>query len=105
MILCDPYALNTVALSIMKALQHCINNDILPRVIHFSLLKFDLFWQQVSEKVYNIKESFRHRTDELKYLRIVEQSTPKVQIMAIQYNTFICHLIVLNNNRHNEHMN
>ncbi|XP_045193418.2 negative elongation factor B-like [Mercenaria mercenaria] len=31
MILCDPYALNTVALSIMKALQHCINNDVLPR--------------------------------------------------------------------------
>ena len=32
MILCDPYALNTVALSTMKVLQHCINNDILPRV-------------------------------------------------------------------------
>lgn len=31
MILCDPYALNTVALSVMKALQHCINNDVLPR--------------------------------------------------------------------------
>ncbi|XP_060596929.1 negative elongation factor B-like [Ruditapes philippinarum] len=31
MILCDPYALNTVALSIMKALQQCINNDVLPR--------------------------------------------------------------------------
>ena len=32
MILCDPYALNTVALSTMKVLQHCMNNDILPRV-------------------------------------------------------------------------
>lgn len=31
MILCDPYALNTVALSVMKTLQHCINNDTLPR--------------------------------------------------------------------------
>ena len=31
MILCDPYALNTIALSMMKALQHCVNNDILPR--------------------------------------------------------------------------
>lgn len=31
MILCDPYALNTVALSTMKVLQHCINNDVLPR--------------------------------------------------------------------------
>ena len=32
MILCDPYALNTIALSMMKILQHCVNNDILPRV-------------------------------------------------------------------------
>ncbi|KAK3591465.1 hypothetical protein CHS0354_033464 [Potamilus streckersoni] len=31
MILCDPYAMNTVALSAMKALQHCINTDTLPR--------------------------------------------------------------------------
>ena len=42
MILCDPYALNTVALSVMVALQHCMNNDILPRVklraLYFVLL-------------------------------------------------------------------
>ncbi|CAC5358652.1 COBRA1 [Mytilus coruscus] len=31
MILCDPYALNTIALSMMKTLHHCVNNDILPR--------------------------------------------------------------------------
>ncbi|KAK3088835.1 hypothetical protein FSP39_024351 [Pinctada imbricata] len=31
MILCDPFALNTVALSMMKNLQHCINTDGLPR--------------------------------------------------------------------------
>ncbi|KAH3791938.1 negative elongation factor B-like [Dreissena polymorpha] len=31
MILCDPYALDTVALSIMRGIQHCLNNDALPR--------------------------------------------------------------------------
>lgn len=31
MILCDPFALNTVALSMMKNLQLCVNNEILPR--------------------------------------------------------------------------
>ena len=43
MILCDPYALNTVALSTMKVLQHCINNDILPRVSNLSLLDISLW--------------------------------------------------------------
>ncbi|XP_076436263.1 negative elongation factor B-like [Babylonia areolata] len=31
MVLCDPFALNTVVLSAMKLLQHCINTDTLPR--------------------------------------------------------------------------
>lgn len=37
MVLCDPFAMNTIVLSAMKALQHCINTDILPRVRHFFL--------------------------------------------------------------------
>ena len=32
MVLCDPFAMNTVMLSAMKVLQHCINTDTLPRV-------------------------------------------------------------------------
>ncbi|ESO90747.1 hypothetical protein LOTGIDRAFT_227518 [Lottia gigantea] len=31
MILCDPFALNTISLSTMKVLQHCVNTDTLPR--------------------------------------------------------------------------
>ncbi|KAL8594851.1 hypothetical protein ACOMHN_016092 [Nucella lapillus] len=31
MVLCDPFALNTVVLSAMKLLQHCINTETLPR--------------------------------------------------------------------------
>lgn len=35
MILCDPYAINFLATSAMKILQHLINNEALPRVCFY----------------------------------------------------------------------
>lgn len=32
MVLCDPFSMNTVGLSMMRNLQHCLNNESLPRV-------------------------------------------------------------------------
>lgn len=38
MILCDPFACNTLVLSIMRNLQELLSQDALPRVISYSLI-------------------------------------------------------------------
>ncbi|CAI9716771.1 negative elongation factor B [Octopus vulgaris] len=58
MILCDPFTLHTISLSTVKALQHCINFELLPRDNHDLILLVRLMalgfaaWDMIDSQVF-----------------------------------------------------
>lgn len=82
MVLCDPFSMNTVGLSMMRNLQHCLNNESLPRVC-ISKLTCN-FFQMVKTIILSLSLDQQSKSNYVMYT-VLHSNFPNYEILQSLY--------------------